>query len=343
MNLRPNVVLQSNWARHAFTASFDADRSWYKNFPIEDDKSYAALLRGRLDVTRRTNLELELGKSQTQEGRNAITLTDFAGLQTSVRQEQIAARAEHTFNRLTLRVVGSVTDYQYSDAGLGLFDPVLNTFVPQQDLRDYREDELRLRGLYEFNPDMAVYVEGEISREDYKQPISVDGISRNSNGFAILSGMRFAFSDAFRGDINLGWGEQTSIDDSVGPIEGFLLNADVIWQPTPMTLVQFLARTQIATTTLTDSLGAIDRFYELSFQQALWRYLVLGTFLSYEVADYAATPQVDERIKTGASAEYYFNQYMSVYSRYEYTDFFTQNGRGDFTENQLRIGMRIRH
>lgn len=185
-------------------------------------------------------------------------------------------------------------------------------------------------------------MEGEISREEYEQPIAVSGITRDSNGFAALSGVTFAFSDALSGDINFGWGEQTSIDDSVGPIEGLLLNANVIWQPTPMTLVEFIARSQVSTTTLVDSLGAIDRFYELSLQQAIWRYLVLGTFVSYEIADYTATPQVDQRFGTGASAEYYFNPYMSVYTEYDYRDFFSNNEFDDFTENRVRIGMRIR-
>jgi len=136
----PNVRLESDWGRHFFSAEFDADRSWYKNFPVEDDKTYLALLKGRLDVTRRTHLGLELGKSQTQEGRNSISLTDIAGVQTNVQEEHITASADHTFNRLTLEVKGSVAQYDYSDVGaLGVFDPTVDTIIPQQDIRDYRE------------------------------------------------------------------------------------------------------------------------------------------------------------------------------------------------------------
>ena len=65
--------------------------------------------------------------------------------------------------------------------------------------------------------------------------------------------------------------------------------------------------------------------------------------VSYEIADYAASLQVDERIKEGASAEYYFNPTMSVYTRYEHTDFLSTNEVSDFNENEVRIGMRIRH
>ena len=340
----PNVRLASNWARHSFTAEFNADRSWYKDFPVEDDKTYQALLRGRLDATRRTHFEIELGKSQTQEGRNSISLTDIAGVQTNVQEEHIAAAADHTFNRLTLRVDGKVSQYDYEDPGaFGIVDPTLPAFIPEQDVRDYREDELKLRGTYELNPDLSVFVSGEISQEVYKQPISIDGITRDSNGFELLSGMTFAFSDTLTGELSLGWGEQSSIDESVAPIEGLLLNADIIWLPTPLTMVEFLARTDVSTTTLVDSLGAIDRYYELSLQHAFWRYLVVGGFVSYEIADYAGTPQVDQRVKEGASAEYYFNPYMSVYARYEHTDFFSTDEESDFKENEVRIGMRIRH
>jgi len=199
-----------------------------------------------------------------------------------------------------------------------------------------------MRGTYELQPDLAVFVTAEIGREVYRQPISVSGITRDSTGYAVLSGMTFAFSDAFFGEISVGWGEQTSIDESVAPIEGVLLNADIIWMPTPMTMVEFISRSQVSTTSLVDSLGAIDRYYELSLQHAFWRYLVLGGYVSYEIADYAGSTLVDERVKEGATAEYFFNPYLSVYARYEHTDFFSTDRLSDFNQNEVPIGMRIR-
>ncbi len=164
-----------------------------------------------------------------------------------------------------------------------------------------------------------------------------------SNGFELLSGMTFTIGSTLSGEFSLGWGQQSSLDETLAPIEGVLINADIIWRPTPMTMVEFLARSDVASSTLLDSLGAVDRFYQLSLQHAFWRYLVLGGFVSYEIADYAGSRQVDERIKEGANAEYYFNPTMSVYARYEHTDFTSTNAAGDFTENEVRIGMRIRH
>jgi hypothetical protein len=338
----PNVRLESNWSRHFFSAEFDADRSWYKDFSVQDDETYYARLNGRLDVTRRTHGNLELGKSQTQEGRNSISLTDIAGTQTNVQEQHITAGADHTFNRLSIEAEGTAANYDYSDFG-GPFDPTVQSGVPTVDVRDYREDDLRLRGTYEFNPRIATFVEGTLVRDKYKQPVDVNGLRRDSSGFTIQSGLKLSLANQLSGEIGVGWGEQQSVDDKVAPIQGMLLNADLIWLPSPLTMMEFIARSEVSTSTLVDSLGAIDRFYQLSLQHAFWNYLVVGGFVSYEIADYAGSDLVDQRVKEGASAEYYFNQYTSVYARYEHTDFFSTDSQSDFLENEVRIGMRIRH
>jgi hypothetical protein len=341
--IAPDVRLESDWSRHFFSAQFIADRSWYKDFPVEDDRDYQALLRGRLDVTRRTHFEGELGKSLTQEGRDSINLTDIVGNQTDVEEQHAIASVDHTFNRLTLKLTGTIAEYDYEDTTGTIFDPTVPTGVPVEDVRDYREQELRLRSIYEFNPEMSGFLESSINERDYKQPVSVEGLRRGSSGFDVLAGMIFRFTDTLTGEISAGWGEQNSVERSFSPITGALLNADLIWMMTPLTKLEFLARSEIQETTLVDSLGAIDRFYELSLQHAFWRYLVLGTYVSYEIADYVDNPLVDKRWKEGLTAEYYFNPYASVYARYEHTDFISTDPESDFSENEVRLGMRIRH
>lgn len=344
--LAPEVRLESDWERHAFEAEFTADRSWFNRFSVEDDKIYAALLRGRLDVGARTNVQLELGKAQTQDGRNAVDITNIAGFQTNVQEEQISLAAEHNFNRLTVRAEGSISTFDYEDLTGGqqaIAEIVDGQFIPIVDVRDYRENEITMRGSYEFNPGLSLYLEGEISEDVYKQPVTVSGLTRDSTGYATLAGMTFAVSDAFYGDISLGWGEQNSIAADTAPIEGFLFNADIVWMPTPMTLVEFLANSQIATANTVDSLGAVSRSYRLSLQHAFWRYLVVGGYLSYETADYTDNPLVDERLREGLTLEYFFNPNMSVYTRYEHTDFFSTDPFGEYTENEIRVGLSIRN
>ena len=338
IEVAPDIRLQSDWSRHFFSAQFNADCSWYRDFPEQDDRIYQALLRGRLDVTRRTHLEIEAEKSQTQEGRDSASLTDIAGDQVNLHEEHLTASADHTFNRLTLKLSGTLADYKYDN----ISDPDLIGDVPFQDIRDYSEQETRLRSTYEFNPDMALFVEGAINQRDYVQPVSVEGIRRGSDGYVVQTGAILKLTGRLTGELAVGYGEQQSIDENLEPIQGVLLNGNLIWLPRPTTKVEFLTRSEISETTLVDSLGAIDRFYELSLQQAFWTYLVLGAYVSYEIADYVDNPLVDQRVKEGLTAEYYFNPMLSVYGRYEHTDFFSTDAANDFVENEVRIGMRLR-
>ena len=85
---------------------FNADRSWYKDFPIVDDRNYEAILRGQGRCDAGHQFGLELGKSQAEGGPNTINLTDITGVQTSLQEQHIAATAQHRFNRLILDLTG---------------------------------------------------------------------------------------------------------------------------------------------------------------------------------------------------------------------------------------------
>jgi hypothetical protein len=158
----------------------------------------------------------------------------------------------------------------------------------------------------------------------------------------LLSGVSLRLGGTLFGEASFGWGEQQPIDDRHSPVEGPLLNADLIWMPSQLTKLEFLARSEIDETTLTDSAGAIDRFYELSLQHAFWRYFVLGTFVSYEIGDYAGDPQVDQRVKAGLTGDYYFNPVVSMYGRYEHTNFTSTIAENDFIEDEMRFGFKLR-
>jgi hypothetical protein len=68
---------------------------------------------------------------------------------------------------------------------------------------------------------------------------------------------------------------------------------------------------------------------------------VRGGFVSYEIADFVGDPQVDQRVKLGATADYYFNPVVSLYSRYEHTDFTSTVAADDFTDDEVRFGLKL--
>ena len=116
----------------------------------------------------------------------------------------------------------------------------------------------------------------------------------------LLAGAVVNFTGRLTGEISAGWGQQQSVDDRLSRrSKGRSSTPISSGCRSPLTKLEFIARSEIDETSLTDSLGAIDHYYDLSLQHAFWRYLVLGTYVSYEIADYVDDPLVDQRLKTG--------------------------------------------
>ncbi len=338
--LTPKIRVDSDWGRHYLGFEANADRIWYSEFPIADTKNYQVLTRGRLDMTRRTHFFGEIEKSRVQEGPSSISLTDIATSGTTALDEQHATAAfEHRFNRLTVRLTGTVADYNYSDTG----NTTVSGDIPFDDIRDYQEILGTLRSTYEFQPRWAGFIETSLNERKYQEPVAVEGFRRGSTGYTAMAGVNLRLAGTVFGEIAAGWGEQQPIDDEFANISGPLINGNLIWMATPSTKFEFLARSGISETSLDTSAGAVDHFFQLGLQQSFWRYLVLGVYSSYEVADYAGISQVDQRTKLGATAEYYFNPLMSAYARYEHTDFTSSPDiSADFIEDEIRIGLKFR-
>jgi hypothetical protein len=86
---------------------------------------------------------------------------------------------------------------------------------------------------------------------------------RGSSGYTAMAGVNLRLAGTLFGEIAVGWGEQQPIDDSFAIISGPLINGDLIWMATPSTKLEFLARSSISETSLDESAGAVDRFFQL--------------------------------------------------------------------------------
>jgi hypothetical protein len=211
----PKMRLESNWARHSFTAEVNADQIWYRNYPIENESNYQGVLRGRIDVTARTHLRGEAEISQTQQGPSSINLTDISGTQNTTLQEQHAtASADHTFNRLTLKLTGTLADYNYDDAT----NTTLAGPVPFVDIRDYTEAVGTLRSTYEFQSAWAVFVETSMNERDYKEPLNAAGFQRGSSGYTVQGGVNLRLAGSLFGEISAGYGHQGSFSADLRPL-----------------------------------------------------------------------------------------------------------------------------
>ena len=111
-----------------------------------------------------------------------------------------------------------------------------------------------------------------------------------------------------RGSISLGYGRQTPDSPELALIDGLLIDADLTWQPTPLTTLQFTAASDVAETTTVDSGGVLERVYGLELRHSFTRSLVGIAGLGFMTRDFTGADITESQVTVAAGGEYYLNR-----------------------------------
>lgn len=329
-----NTRLVSNWSRHAVELRGTTFSSFYDKHPSEDDRDWMAEARGRLDMTRRTNIQGLVSRDYGQESRSGIDGV-ATGQRPNVTTDLAAAALNHRFNRLSLQLRGSLTDVDYSETVNG---GIVTTYRDQ----DVRSSDEALRLTYELKPSFSIFAEGVLNQRRHDEAPS-DGILRNSKGERFRLGIDLGgLGEIWRGEASLGYGQQNPDDGRLATIEAFLIDANLAWRVTALTSLLFTARTEIYDTTTTDSPGVVAHQAGIEARHAFRTYFVATAGLSYTDNDYISSTINEQILTTIVGAEYFANRDMILYGRYQHDAFDSTQPSSDYHADTVRIGLRLR-
>ncbi|MBX9861231.1 MAG: outer membrane beta-barrel protein [Hyphomicrobium sp.] len=328
--IRSTSRFVSNWTRHAVELRGTTVSSFYDEFATEDDRAWGVEARGRLDITRRTNLQGLASHDLSQESRSGID-ANTAGERADVTVDRANLALNHRFNRLSVQLRGAITDTAYSDAnGISNAD------------RDTLETTQTGRATWEFKPTLSVYAEQEWNQRD-KEATPPDGISRSSKGTRTRIGLDFGATGAIlRGTISAGYGQQNPDDSRLKEVDAFLFDANLAWRPSEITSFLLTAQSDIYETTTELSGGVITHTVGLEARHAFRRYLIATAGLAVTNYDYDATTIRENELITYLGAEYYASPELVLFTRYQHLNFDSNEVNRDYDSDEIRVGARLR-
>ena len=337
LDLRPAARLVSDWRMHALEFRANGIFSYLSEFPAENDHAYTVEARGRLDLSRRTNLEALVARDFTQDSPDSIDAPAAAINRADITTDRFAAAFNHRFNRLSLQLRGSVADTTYGPNELAGGGTVSNSD------RDVRITEEVVRTSWEFKPTLFAFIETGINQRNYKTAAVSDGILRDSTGERYRVGVSFGNTgQRLRGEISTGYGVQKPDDARLSEISGPLLDANLAYRYSSLTSFMFTARSDVTETTLADSAGAFTHQAGIEARHALQRYLIGSAGLVYTVSDYAGSSLREQELSSNVGLEYYVNREIVLFSRYQHTAFELTDQARNYNADIVRIGMRYR-
>lgn len=327
--------LVSNWEAHALELRSTGLYTFHQDFPSEDDRAWGLEARGRLDVAKRTNIQGLVSHEVHQEGRSAIDAST-SGDRPDVTTDQVGLTGNHRFNRLSLQLRGTHTQVDYSDTGRGA------TFV-RNDERDSVTNREAVRAKWEFKPTFAAFAEVEGDQREFDAPATSDGLRRDSTGERYRVGADFGTAGKIlRGEVSLGWGQQTPDDKRLKATDAMLFDANLAWRVSEMTSLLLTAQTDIYDTTSTNSAGVASQTVGLEARHSFREYLIGTAGVTLSTRDYTSDPIEESELRTTLGAEYFFNREVILFGRYQHIAFESNQPKSDYDADDIRLGLRIR-
>ena len=335
LDVVPSARFVSDWKQHALEFRAGSALSFFSDLDSENDRGYQLEARGRLDLTRRTNLQGFVSRDYSQESRSAIDASSV-GPRANFTLDQAGATLNHRFNRLSLQLRGTVRDYSYSDVANG------NTVSSNAD-RNHRAYDATVRASWEFKPTLTAFVEVEGNTREYQVAAQSDGIGRDSKGERYRVGLSFGQrSEILRGEISLGYGRQRPDDARLQSIAGILLDASLAWRVTRLTTLAFTAQSDVSETTTAGSGGVFRHSVGVEARHAFRRHLIGTAGLAYTNQDYEGVTLNEDIWRGELGAEYFLSREAILFGRYRHTVFDTSQAGGDYSSDSIHFGVRLR-
>jgi len=333
---RPTLRAVTDWRQHAIDVRATGLFSRYRDAPLADEQSYTFEARGRLDIGRRTTIEMLAAHRRDIDsvGDRLDPAAERGRPKSDVNQAAVAFN--HRFNRLSIQLRGGLTDTDGLSGRAN--DGSLRTNAERDNLRR----DAAIRASWEFKPSLAVFAEYAANTYDFRT-IAADGFDRDSTGSRIRAGVSFGNTSAvWRGEVAIGHGRQDAKDSRLADADGIIIDANLAWRPSELTSLLFTAKSDM--TTSTDPGQALGRVqsYGVEVRHAFRRHLIGLAGLRRQTTDYEGTAIKEVETTADLGAEYWLSQATSLSARYSHVRFDTTLANGDYTVDTARLGLRWR-
>ena len=329
------VNARSEWSRHELTADLRGAYTTYSDVSGNDRPEAEAKLRGRIDVTSQSRIELEGKASLTTESPGSPDAITSAVRPPNIYSFGTSAGYVQRFNRFEMALRGSIEHSTYENAHL------ISGGIEDLSDRNFTSYAGKLRGGYEITPGIKPFVEAGLDTRVFDREIDFDGIRRGSDGVFARTGVEFDRKGVLTGEASVGYARRSYRDPSLPDISGLIVDSSLVWKATGLTKVTLAAKSTIEETTLTGASGLFRREARITVDHAFRRWLIGSASVAYGLDDYRGVDRLDEKLGLSAALTYNLNRSLALKGELR-REWLHSNVPGqDYTANIVLLGLRL--
>ena len=295
----------TTWSVHSLGFDVSARRNEYFDQSDESNNDLRARLRGRLDVSRNFSIGGGVFVEDRVEPR-----TDLSNVFSPDRPIGVSVHGANVD-------VNYVNDRVRWTNGLGIRNEdyengrQIGTGLPiDQGYRDRSVMDGRTRLSYAVSPNFAVFGQATYEQRDYDELQVFGGLprSRDSKGYTASAGVDFELNSLVRGDVAVGYLNETKDDSFFEDVSGLSFDGRLQWFPTQLTTLTLTGNRRVTDTGLFDAPTAVESRAGVRVDHELRRNIVLSATAGYFEYAFEEIDRKDDGTDFGASATYKMNR-----------------------------------
>ncbi len=335
--ITPSLRLESNWDNHALELNVSGTSSHHAKYKTQDSKGLNVGLRGRIDVTNRTNILGGSSYSITQETGSSIDFNAASAAPSDIETSSYFAELNHQFNRLSLRLRGTREDTDFANGSTA------NGLTINNNDRDRSTHTVQSQLNYEFSPRLSVFLDNNFDWTNYTNAVDDNGINRDNKKKLHAVGVRAEITPFLNGVVRVGNQTIDPQDVRLQKHNAMVIDASLIWTPTQFTTVAGSYATTFSETTQAGSSATQSNQYQLTIQhQALENFTVNGG-ISLDTQTGLGNDNEITTYLTSLGTEYRMNRNIYLTSLFSYTDYNSNTLNADYEIKSATVGIRLQH
>jgi hypothetical protein len=331
LRVSPELELRSDWSRHELRARAAASYRHDGAGNVEDRTMVDGEVSGRIDIRRDTSADLSVSYIREPESRDDPNVMAGVSRLRDVTRLRGEGSLTHQAGRIRLGLRGAELQTDYEDD------------VLPQDGRSFRTREGALRAALDLREGTAIFVETGVNRRDYRRPVDSSGIRRGSRGYEVLGGIELRLGGLIHGEIGVGYQKQTPDDGRLADIDGILVRGLLEWEPTALTTVTLSGSlTPEETVREPGASGARVQRADVAISHFFRRNLIATGRLGYTHSDYVGSSRRETSHRAGLGLEYLVSREVALLAEVGYERHRSNQPGGDYEENRIELGIRLR-
>jgi hypothetical protein len=329
----PRLQYRSGWQNHALNFYGSMDYGHFANHQTEDFYDFSLGSDGIFDIKRDLNFygSFFFVRQHELRGANNAAINGIEPTIFYVYSPNVGMRKQ--FNRLSFTLEANVDQFEFQNN-----QSILGLEIDNQ-IRNRREYINTLQLNYETQKNNTVFIRGNHIKRDYFRERDLNNFNRDSEGFDLVAGAYFNFSNLMYGNAFFGYMSRNFTDPKLKDISTPTFGLDLVWLPTDsLKLVANIireARETIRTTSSSIEATAI----QLSLSHELHHDLVAEYQFTALNQDYVGSSRVDYLYLAGINAKYMIDRGLFFSIGYDFAQRESSIPFLGYTENMLTANL----